>query len=63
MKVFWVLEWSNYYPRGGLGNVHSQHETLEEAEKIVEQLKAGDPDDHIEIEDVSEMLGIERGRY
>jgi hypothetical protein len=60
MKVFWVLEWSDYYPRGGLGNVHSQHETLEEALEIVKQLKAESSYDHIEIEDVSEMLGIGR---
>tara|TARA_R110000868_G_scaffold184041_1_gene425474 strand:- start:251 stop:433 length:183 start_codon:yes stop_codon:yes gene_type:complete len=58
MTVFWVLAWSKYYPYGGLGNVHSQHETLDEALEIAKQLEATNEYDHVEVEDVSEMLGV-----
>lgn len=61
MKVFWVLAWSKYYPDGGLGNVDSQWETLEEAEAAAELLRVGKYEpDYIKIRDVSDMLGIER---
>jgi len=63
MKVFWVLAWNKYYASGGLGNVYSQHETHEEAEVVVNELKLISPRsgyyfDYVQIEDVSEMLGI-----
>ena len=57
MNVFWVLAWSKYYPGGGLRNVHSQHETLDEALEIVKQLEATNEYDYVQVEDVSEMLG------
>ena len=63
MKVYWVLTWNQYYPGGGLSNVHSQHETFEQALEIVEVLKgmhASERPSYIEIEDVSEMLGINK---
>ena len=58
MTVFWVLAWSKYYPCGGLGNVHSQHETLDEALEIAEQLKSTNEFDYVKVEDVSEMVGV-----
>ena len=63
MKVFWVLAWEQYYPSGRLGNVYSQHETFEEAQLVADALRRGEPMtsgyfDYVEIEDVSEMLGI-----
>ena len=59
MKVFWVLAWDQYYPRGRLNNVESTWETREEAEKRVEQLEANPSCyfDYIEIEDISELIG------
>jgi hypothetical protein len=61
MKVFWVLAWETYYPKGGLGNVLSMHETLEEANEAAEKIRIEDqwpPYDFVAVEDVSEMLGI-----
>jgi hypothetical protein len=59
MKVFWVLAWETYYPNGGLGNVLSTHETLEEAIEAAKKLRIEDQSyDFIAVEDVSEMLGI-----
>jgi hypothetical protein len=57
MKVFWVLAWSRYYPAGGLGNVHSQWVTQEEAEAAAADIN---PDDYefVRIQDVSDMLEI-----
>ena len=59
MKVFWVLCWDQYYPAGGLRNVESTWETMEEAAKRVIELQ-DDPHcyyDYIEIQDVSDLLG------
>lgn len=62
MKIFWVVAWSNYYPAGGLGNVHSQWATREEAEAAVAEINR-DPyshkcHDHVRVMDVSDMLGM-----
>jgi len=61
MKVFWVLAWEKYYASGGLNNVYSRHETFEEAEAVANELRRNMENNHfdyVEIEDVSEMLGI-----
>jgi hypothetical protein len=63
MKVFWVLAWEKYYPSRALNNVYSTHETFEEAQLVADALRrrepmANDYFDYVEIEDVSEMLGI-----
>lgn len=63
MKVWWVIAWDNYYPDGNLNNVRSTWETKEEAEREQLRLMAGSRlthvPDHVEIVDVSELLGID----
>jgi hypothetical protein len=59
MKVFWVIAWCTYYPGSGLTNVQSTHETLEEANEAAKKLNALWEFDHVMVEDVSDMLGIE----
>jgi hypothetical protein len=57
MKKYWVLAWLDYYPSGGLKNVHSTYSTRKEAEKAVQQLKNEPvPYDNIELVDVTDML-------
>lgn len=60
MKVFWVLAWDQYYPGGRLNNVESTWATFEEAQARAKELKE-DPGcyyDYVEIEDVSDMIGV-----
>ena len=59
MKVFWVVAWCTYYPCGGLANVQSTHETLEEANEAAKKLESLWQFDYVKVKDVSEMLGIE----
>ena len=65
MKVWWVLAWDKYYPAGALGNVDSCWETEEEAMARAKEMRLEGTlnsnnyvYDHIQIEDVSERLGI-----
>jgi hypothetical protein len=57
MKVWWVLAYNQYYPWGELGNVHSTYETEEEAVAIANNLRG--KFDHVYVENVSRLLGIE----
>ena len=57
MKVFWVIAYDHYYPDAGLRDVRGTFLTREEAEEYAATLKDFD---YVEIEDVSEMLGLER---
>lgn len=65
MKVWWVLAWDHYYPRGGLNNVDSCWETEEEALKRANDLKVNGSDDsndftfdYITVENISRRLWL-----
>lgn len=64
MKVWWVLAWEQYYPNGGLGNVVGTFETKEEADQFAASFKYDYGSsfeyrpDYVEVENVSEMLGL-----
>lgn len=57
-KVWWVLAWYQYYPGGGLNNVHSTHYTEDEANDVAERLRAEGNYDYAEVENISRLLGI-----
>lgn len=66
MKVWWVTVWDDFYPDGGLNNVHNTYETEAEAKAAADVLRdirwpwAGGTPRHgnVEIEDVSRRLGL-----
>lgn len=61
MRIYWVLAWNQYYPSGALSDVESTWSTMEEAEARKKQLQ-DDPEcyyDYIDVEDVSDLLGID----
>jgi hypothetical protein len=55
MKVFWVVAYDYYYPQGGLDDVLKTFATREEAELYADGVTGHD---HVEVTDVSWMLGI-----
>lgn len=57
LKVWWVLAWDQYYPKGSLDNVRSTHSSFEEAEGEISALRAAF--DNVEIINISDKLGID----
>jgi hypothetical protein len=56
MKVFWVIAYDRYYPRGGLDDVRETFATRAEADEYAATVEGYD---EIEIHDVSRMLGVQ----
>ena len=56
IRKYWVMAWADYYPSGGLDNVHSTYATREEAMKALEEIKAKDEDDNAIMMDISDYL-------
>lgn len=57
MKVFWVFCWDQYYPQGGLANLHDTFEDEADAQRCAAELEKNN--DHVEVVDVSDRLGLE----
>ena len=50
-KRYLVFEYDKYYPRGGFGDLFGSYETIEEAEKAIEDHKEKGGSDFYEIYD------------
>jgi hypothetical protein len=56
MKKYWVLAWDQYYPKGGLGNVHSVHDSEDSAREIAKNLEVDGAYEYVEVVDISYLL-------